>query len=179
MGSLIGKKAPSYTLNAIHPNGDLKPVTLIENMENSEWTVLVFYPNDFSKVCPTELTAISDRLNEFEELHCRVVAASVDDIETHRKWIETPRYHNGLGYLKFPLASDENGQVIKQYNVFDEEHQTAQRALFIIDPSGTVLYVTVMARHIGRDVEEVLRVIQALQTGGLCPANWKPGNTVL
>ena len=176
---IVGKKAPLFKVDAVFPNGKDGIVSLAQNMKNNLWTVVIFYPKDFTKICPTEITAISDRYDEFEELECMVVAMSTDCIETHKKWIATPRDENGVGYLNFPLASDMNGFVSRLYNVYNEEEQVSLRGLFIINPEGELQYITVFHDNIGRDVDETLRVLQALQTGGLCPANWRPGDELL
>ena len=176
---IVGKKAPIFEVDAIFPNGEDGMVSLAQNMKNNLWTVIIFYPKDFTKICPTEITAISDRYDEFEDLECMVVAMSTDCIDTHKKWIATPRDENGVGHLNFPLASDMNGFVSRLYNVYNEEEQVSLRGLFIINPEGELQYITVFHDNIGRDVDETLRVLQALQTGGLCPANWRPGDELL
>lgn len=175
----VGKKAPPILLKAVFPNGDVKDISLEENMQNNVWTIFIFYPKDFTKICPTELTAISDRYDEFIELECQVIGISCDTIETHQKWLATPRIENGVQLLEFPLASDENGIVSKMYQVFDEEKNVSLRGLFIISPEGELQYMSVNHYNVGRDVDETLRVLQALQTGGLCPANWRPGDELL
>ena len=179
MVCIVGKKAPIFEVDAVFPNGEDGMVSLAQNMKNNLWTVIIFYPKDFTKICPTEITAISDRYDEFEDLECMVVAMSTDCIDTHKKWIATPRDENGVGHLNFPLASDMNGFVSRLYNVYNEEEQVSLRGLFIINPEGELQYITVFHDNIGRDVDETLRVLQALQTGGLCPANWRPGDELL
>ena len=176
---MVGKKAPLFELAAVFPDGKENVVSLEQNMNNELWTVIIFYPRDFTKVCPTEITAISDRYDEFEDLECMVVAISTDIIETHKKWIATPRYDNGVGYLHYPLASDIDGNVSRLYNVYNEEEKVSLRGLFVINPEGELQYITIFHNNIGRDVDETLRVLQALQTGGLCPANWRPGDELL
>lgn len=179
MVCIVGKKAPIFEVDAVFPNGEDGMVSLAQNMKNNLWTVIIFYPKDFTKICPTEITAISDRYDEFEDLECMVVAMSTDCIDTHKNWIATPRDENGVGHLNFPLASDMNGFVSRLYNVYNEEEQVSLRGLFIINPEGELQYITVFHDNIGRDVDETLRVLQALQTGGLCPANWRPGDELL
>ena len=134
---------------------------------------------DFTFVCPTEITALSDRYEEFKELDCEIVGVSTDSVYTHRAWIRTPREENGLGDIKYPLAADPNHEVSRAYNVLIEEEGVAQRGLFIIDPEGIIRYQVVTDDNVGRSVDETLRVLQALQTGGLCPANWKPGKKLI
>ena len=139
----------------------------------------VLDPMDFTFVCPTEIIAISDRYDEFADLDAEVIGVSTDTIHTHLAWINTPRDKNGLGDLKYPLAADTNHKVSRDYGVLIEEEGIALRGLFIINPEGELQYAVVHHNNIGRDVDEVLRVLQALQTGGLCPANWKPGQETL
>ena len=176
---MVGKQAPNFEMEAVMPNKEFGKVSLEENIKAGKWTVLFFYPMDFTFVCPTEITAMSDRYNEFKELNAEVIGASTDTIHTHKAWINTPRDENGLGDLNYPLAADTNHAVTKEYGVLIEEEGVALRGLFIINPEGELQYQTVFHNNIGRDVDETLRVLQALQTGGLCPVNWKPGQKTL
>jgi peroxiredoxin 2/4 len=176
---MVGKQAPRFELEAVLPNGDFGRVSLEENMKNGKWTVLFFYPLDFTFVCPTEITAISDRYDEFEDLDAVVIGVSTDSVYSHKAWMKVPREENGIGEIKYPLAADPTHQVSRDYGVLIEEEGVALRGLFIIDPEGELKYAVVHHNNIGRDVDEVLRVLQALQTGGLCPANWKPGQATL
>jgi len=178
-GRMVGKQAPRFTMEAVMPNKEFGKVTLEEYMEHGKWTILFFYPMDFTFVCPTEITAMSERYEEFTDLDAEIVGASTDTIHTHKAWINTPRPENGLGNLNYPLAADTNHEVAKEYGVLIEEEGIALRGLFIIDPEGELKYAVIHHNDIGRDVDEVLRVLQALQTGGLCPANWKPGQETL
>lgn len=176
---MVGKQAPRFEMDAVMPNKDFGKVSLEGNMKNGKWTILFFYPMDFTFVCPTEITAISDRYNEFEGLNAAVIGASTDTIHTHLAWINTARKDGGLGNLKYSLAADTNHVVTKEFGVLIDEEGVALRGLFIINPEGELMYQVVHHNNIGRDVDEVLRVLQALQTGGLCPVNWKPGQATL
>jgi alkyl hydroperoxide reductase subunit AhpC len=176
---MVGKQAPRFEMEAVFANKEFGKVSLEENMKNDKWTVLFFYPMDFTFVCPTEITALSDRYDEFEDLDAEVIGVSTDTIHTHLAWIKTDRKDNGLGDLKYPLAADTNHTVSRDYGVLIEEEGIALRGLFIINPEGELQYSVVNHNNIGRDVDETLRVLQALQTGGLCPANWKPGQATL
>lgn len=176
---MVGKQAPRFTMDAVMPNKEFGKVNLEENMKNDKWTVLFFYPMDFTFVCPTEITAMSDRFDEFEDLDAEVIGVSTDTIHTHKAWINTSRDDNGLGELQYALAADHNHSVSRDYGVLIEDEGVALRGLFIINPEGELQYQTVFHNNIGRDVDETLRVLQALQTGGLCPANWKPGQETL
>ena len=176
---MVGKQAPRFTMEAVLADKSFGKVSLEENMNQDKWTVLFFYPMDFTFVCPTEITAMSDRFDEFEDLDAQVIGVSTDTIHTHLAWINTAREDNGLGELKYPLAADTNHSVAREYGVLIEEEGIALRGLFIINPEGEMQYQTVFHNNIGRDVDETLRVLQALQTGGLCPANWRPGQKTL
>jgi len=176
---MVGKQAPRFTMEAVMPNKEFGKVALEEHMARGKWTIFFFYPMDFTFVCPTEITAMSERYEEFTDLGAEVIGASTDTIHTHKAWINTSRSENGLGDLNYPLAADTNHEVAKKYGVLVEEEGIALRGLFIIAPEGELKYAVIHHNDIGRDVDEVLRVLQALQTGGLCPANWKPGQETL
>lgn len=176
---MVAKQAPRFEMDAVMPNKEFGKVSLEENMKNDKWTVLFFYPMDFTFVCPTEITAMSDRFDEFEDLDAEIIGVSTDTIHTHLAWINKDRTDNGIGQLKYALAADHNQQVAKEYGILIEEEGVALRGLFIINPEGELQYQVVHHNNIGRDVDEVLRVLQALQTGGLCPANWHPGDALL
>ncbi|ALC91154.1 thioredoxin [Bacillus sp. FJAT-18017] len=176
---MVGKQAPRFEMDAVLPNKVFGKVSLEDNIKNEKWTVLFFYPMDFTFVCPTEITTLSDCHDEFEDLDAEVIGVSTDTIYTHLAWIKTDRKDNGLGDLTYSLAADTNHVVSRDYGVLIEEEGVALRGLFIINPEGELMYQVVNHNNIGRDVDETLRVLQALQTGGLCPANWKPGQKTL
>ena len=156
---------------------------LNENVKLSDyagkWVALLFYPLDFTFVCPTELTAFSDRYEDFQGINCDIIGVSTDSVFSHRAWINTPRDKGGVADLNYPLASDVTKTVSRDYGVLIEDKGVALRGLFVIDPEGVLRYKVVHDLNIGRSVEETLRVIQALQTGGLCQAEWKPGQATL
>ncbi len=176
---LVGKQAPRFEMDAVMPNQEFEKVSLENIMKEDKWTVLFFYPMDFTFVCPTEITSLSDRYDEFEDLDAEVIGVSTDTVHTHKAWINTSREDNGLGDLQYPLAADTNHKVSKEYGVLLEDEGVALRGLFIISPEGELKHATINHNDVGRDVDETLRVLQALQTGGLCPANWKPGQETL
>lgn len=175
---LVGSKAPNFTLASTKNMDKLDvPVTLEEY--KGKWLVLFFYPLDFTFICPTEITALSDRAQEFKDLDAEILGVSTDSVHSHKAWINTPREKNGLGELNYPLASDITHSLSRELGVLIEDAGITLRGLFIIDPEGVIQHATVNNNNVGRNVDEVLRVLEACQTGGLCPANWKPGQALL
>jgi peroxiredoxin (alkyl hydroperoxide reductase subunit C) len=176
--AMVGQPAPDFVM------GSTKNIqTLNENVKLSDykgkWLVLLFYPLDFTFVCPTELTAFSDRYDDFQGINAEVIGISTDSVYSHRAWLQTPRDKGGVAELKYPLAADSTKKVSRDYGVLLEDKGIALRGLFVIDPEGVLRYKVVHDLNIGRSAEETLRVIQALQTGGLCQAEWKPGQKTL
>ncbi len=174
----VGQKAPDFSMDSTKDMEKLdKKVSLSDY--KGKWLVFFFYPLDFTFVCPTEITALSDRYEDFDALGAEILGCSTDSVHSHKAWINTPRSQNGLGPLKYPLASDITKEVARKYGVLIEDQGIALRGLFIIDPDGVLRYSVVHDLNIGRSVDETLRVLEALQTGGLCPANWKKGQKTL
>jgi alkyl hydroperoxide reductase subunit AhpC len=150
------------------------------------YLVLVMYPLDWSWVCPSELTAFSDAMNEFRALDTDVVAISVDSKFSHLRWSQTPRSQGGLGGLKIPMVSDITKNISRDYGVLIEDGPDSGislRGLFIIDPKGILRQITVNDLPVGRSVSETLRLIQAFKHtdkhGEVCPAGWKPGEDTI
>jgi peroxiredoxin (alkyl hydroperoxide reductase subunit C) len=170
----VGKPAPDFNMPSTK-----NMETLAESVKLSDykgkWLILLFYPLDFTFVCPTELTAFSDRLDELNGVGAEVIGISTDSVHSHRAWVKTPRDKNGIEGLRYPLASDVGGRLAAKYNILVEEANIALRGLYIINPDGVLQYAVVHDLNIGRSVDETLRVLQGLQTGGLCSADWKPG----
>ncbi|TCK92391.1 alkyl hydroperoxide reductase subunit AhpC [Natranaerovirga hydrolytica] len=173
MERFVGTKAPEFNMaTALGDGSDFGKASLEDY--KGKWLVMFFYPLDFTFVCPTEITAYSDRYQDFVNSGADVLAISVDSEHSHKAWI-----NGDLGKLNFPIASDMTKSVSKDYGVLIEEDGVALRGLFIIDPEGVVRYSVVHDLNVGRSVDETLRVLKALQAGGLCPVNWEPGQDLL
>jgi len=148
------------------------------------YVVLLFYPLAFTFVCPTEITAFSDRHAEFAALGCEILAISVDSPYSQLAWVQTERRSGGVGDVAYPLISDLRKDIARAYQVLDEAAGTALRGLFLIDPEGRVLHSTINDLAVGRSVDETLRVLQAFQhvrahPDQVCPAGWTPGSRPL
>lgn len=173
--SLVQKNAPEFKGKAVmgHEFRDLSLSSL-----KGKWVVFFFYPLDFTFVCPTEIIDFSNKVDEFKKLNAEVVGCSVDSHYTHLAWINTPRKEGGLGEIKYPLLSDLNKNISRDYDVLRDE-SIALRGLFIINPKGVVVYEVIHDLGVGRNPEEVLRVLAAFQqvekTGEVCPSSWTPG----
>lgn len=176
--AMVGQQAPDFDMASTKNIEKLN-----ENVKLSDyrgkWLVLLFYPLDFTFVCPTELTTFSDRYEDFRAVGAEVLGVSTDSVFSHRAWLKTSRDKGGVEGLKYPLAADATKSVARDYGVLIEDRGIALRGLFIIDPEGTLRYKVVHDLNVGRSAEETLRVVQALQTGGLCQAEWKPGQKTL
>ena len=135
----------------------------------SDLVVIFFYPRDFSFICPTEVVGFHQAQAAFKTEHTSVVGISVDDVETHRRWARE------LGGLSYPLLADQDGAIAHAYDVFDSRENVALRATFVLDAKREVAYAVASAINVGRSVSETLRVVRALRTGMLCPADWQPG----
>lgn len=174
----VGQPAPDFNMPSTKNIEKLN-----ENVELNDyrgrWLVLLFYPLDFTFVCPTELTSFSDRYDDFEGIGAAVIGVSTDSVHSHRAWLKTPRNQGGVEGLRYPLASDITKSVARDYGVLIEDKGVALRGLFVIDPEGVLRYAVIHDLNVGRSADETLRVIQALQTGGLCQADWRPGQETL
>jgi alkyl hydroperoxide reductase subunit AhpC len=171
----IGKPAPNFQADAL-VDGQFQTLKLEDFA--GKWLVLLFYPLDFTFVCPTELLAFSDRIAAFRELDAEVVGVSVDSKYTHLAWTQRPRKQGGIEGLRFALLADLKRELARDYGVLTEDG-VALRGLFLIDPSGVVQHATINNLAVGRSVDETLRVVQAFrfvqENGEVCPADWKPG----
>jgi peroxiredoxin (alkyl hydroperoxide reductase subunit C) len=174
----VGRQAPDFDMPSTKNIEKLNENVKLSDY-TGQWLVLLFYPLDFTFVCPTELTSFSDRYEDFEGIGAAVIGVSTDSVHSHRAWLKTPRDKGGVEGLRYPLASDITKQVARDYGVLIEEQGVALRGLFVVDPEGTLRYAVVHDLNVGRSADETLRVIQALQTGGLCQADWRPGQATL
>ena len=176
---LVGKAAPDFTAKAV-VGSDFVDYTLSSawTAKQPKYTLLFFYPLDFTFVCPTEIIAFSDRVAEFQERNVQVVGVSVDSEYSHLAWKETPRAEGGLGDIHYPLVADLKKEVATAFDVLAPDG-TAYRGLFLIDRKGVVRHALVNDHPLGRSVDEALRTVDALQHvekhGEVCPADWKPG----
>jgi alkyl hydroperoxide reductase subunit AhpC len=176
MTAQVTKTAPDFTADAVE-NGEFKQITL--SSYRGKYVILFFYPLDFTFVCPTEIIAFSDDFAEFSKRGAQVIGVSVDSKYTHLAWTNTPRKSGGLGSISYPIVSDLNKAIARNYGVLLEEAGVALRGLFLIDKEGIIRHATINDLPIGRSVPEAIRVLDALQhfekNGEVCPANWTPG----
>lgn len=175
---LVGNVAPNFEAEAVFDQEFIN--VKLSDYIGKKYVILFFYPLDFTFVCPTEITAFSDRHAEFEKLNTEVLGVSVDSVFSHLAWIQTDRKSGGLGDLKYPLISDVTKSISKSYDVLIPDQGIALRGLFIIDKEGVIQHSTINNLAIGRSVDETLRTLQALQyvqenPDEVCPAGWKPG----
>ena len=176
MSVLVTKEAPEFKAQAVMPDGSFKEISLSDY--KGQYTVLFFYPLDFTFVCPTEIIAFSDRVKEFEALGVQLIGVSIDSHFSHLAWRNTPRSQGGIGQIDYPLVADLNKDIARDYDVL-LPGGIALRGLFLIDKDGVVRHQVVNDLPLGRSVDETLRMVQALQyfetNGEVCPANWKEG----
>ena len=172
--------APEFTGKAVI-DGQIKDISLRDY--RGKYIVLLFYPADFTFVCPTELIAFSDRAEEFRRENCEVIAVSTDSEFIHLAWTNTPREKGGLGHMNMPLLADRAQDISTRYGVLKKDEGVAFRGLFIIDGTGVIRQITVNDLPVGRNVDETLRLIQAFkfsdEYGELCPAGWRKGNKAI
>ncbi len=181
MELLIGKKAPEFKAVAVQENRFLDPFSLDQFL--GSYVVFFFYPLDFTFVCPTELHAFQEKKEEFEKRKTQVIACSVDSHYSHAAWLNTPKKQGGIEGVEYPIISDITKSISKAYGVLDERQGLAYRGLFILDKEGMIRHQLVHDLPIGRSVDEVLRVIDALEFhaehGEVCPANWAFGKKAM
>lgn len=173
----IGTKAPDFKVDTVSNFSSLPIPATLENYKG-KWLILFFYPFDFSIVCPTEIRVMNSYLPKFEELRTEVLAISTDSIYTHRAWLKADHPH-AIGDIDLTLASDYQKEVAEAYDVLDPKTGAAFRALYIIDPDGNIQYATMTNHNVGRSASETVRILQALQTGGMCPMDWTLGEKTI
>jgi peroxiredoxin 2/4 len=168
----VGQPAPDFTATAVVKD---QFVDIKLSDHKGKWVVLFFWPLDFTFICPTEIKAFSNAVDRFAELGADILGCSTDSKFSHLAWTETET----LGKVNFPMVSDFTKDISRDYGILVEDLGAALRGLFIIDPDGILQYQVVHSLNIGRNVDEVIRVLKALQTGELCPINWDEGEDTL
>merc|ERR1712079_771152 len=179
-----GDRAPEFRGQAaVLKNGDVSDMDIKLSDYLGKYLVFFFYPLDFTFVCPTEIIAFSERIEEVKNINCEVIGISTDSHFSHLAWIQQPRKQGGLGGLNYPLVSDFNKTISRDYGVLIEEAGIALRGLFIVDPQGVVRQMSINDLPVGRSVDETLRLIKAFQfvekNGEVCPANWTPDSPTI
>jgi alkyl hydroperoxide reductase subunit AhpC len=180
--NLVSKPAPDFELEGYF-NGLFDKYKLSDY--RGKWVILLFYPLDFTFVCPTEVLNFSGAADELAQLNCQILGISVDSKYVHKAWVDTKREDGGLGgSLNYPLLSDINKQIARDYGVLMEKEGVALRGLFLINPDGIIMHSTINNLSVGRSVNEAKRVIKAFQfvttnEGQVCPADWEEGKDTM
>ena len=192
--SLVGQKFPNITINAIDEMGDTFNLNVLEEAVNNKQKVLLFwYPKDFTFVCPTEIHAFQEKLDEFTKRGCKVIGASCDSAEVHFAWLTTPKANGGIEGVTFPLIADTTRRLSQTLDILDYsyDYQTdihsgdnvTYRATYLIDENGIIFHESVNDMPIGRNVDEYLRLLDAKihneKHGEVCPANWEEGKEAM
>ncbi len=177
MQTLVTNVAPEFKAQTVMPDNTIVEKTL-SDLRGGKYAVLFFYPLDFTFVCPSEIIAFNNKLDEFKKLKCEVIGVSVDSQYTHLAWKNTPVEKGGIGNIQYPLVADLTKSIAQSYGVLLNEG-VALRGLFLIDKAGVVRHALINDLPLGRSIEEALRMVEALQFtekhGEVCPANWKHG----
>ena len=181
MSIIVGQKAPEFTATAV-VNQEFQVINLTDYL--GRYVILFFYPLDFTFVCPTEIIAFSDRYDEFTSLNTEILGVSVDSEFAHLAWIQTEKKQGGIGDIQYPLISDLNKEISRAYNVLEPNAGIALRGLFIIDPEGTIQYITINNLSVGRSINETLRILKAVQyvqshDNEVCPVDWQEGEKTM
>lgn len=172
---MVGRKAPDFKMKTVDGKGENFGQVSLGDYKG-KWLVLFFYPLDFTFVCPTEIKGFNKKIEDFKAENAEILGVSTDSEHSHKAWINLAEEKGGLGELNFPLASDMTQKVANDYGILVEEEGVALRGLFIIDPEGNLKYSVVHDLNVGRSVDETLRVLKALKSGGLCPIDWEEGD---
>lgn len=179
MSVQIRQPAPDFEAQAyLRPQDDTaKQFQTIKLADlRGKWVCLFFYPLDFTFVCPTEIIAFNESHGEFEERNCTLLSASTDSVYSHKAWCDA---NADLSKLKYPMLADTSHKLSEAYGVLDPEQGIAFRGIYLIDPEGILRWLAVHDLEVGRNVHEVIRVLDALQTGKMAPCNWQPGDKTL
>ncbi|HFQ80192.1 MAG TPA: peroxiredoxin [Desulfobacterales bacterium] len=180
MCTLVTKEAPDFTAQAVMADNSMQDLSL--SSYRGKHVILFFYPLDFTFVCPSEILAFNKALEQFKKRNCEIIGVSVDSQFTHFAWKNTPVDNGGIGDIQFPLVADLNKSISQNYGVLLSDG-VALRGLFLIDKEGIVRHETINDLPLGRNVDEAIRILDALQFveehGEVCPANWKPGDEAM
>jgi peroxiredoxin 2/4 len=196
MAVLVGKKAPQFSAPAVVNGGDVVENFSLEQYITKKYVVFFFYPADFTFVCPTEILAFQEKISEFDKRNVAVVGCSVDSQFSHWKWLQTDKKEGGIKGVKYPLVVDQSKTISENYDVLAGNYDytddgelvfngtpMAYRGLFLIDKEGIVQHQVVNNMPLGRNIDEVLRMVDALQfhekNGEVCPANWNSGQEAM
>ncbi|MDK1021917.1 MAG: peroxiredoxin [Candidatus Hydrogenedentes bacterium] len=181
MSVQVTQPAPDFAATAVMPDNTFDDAFSLSGLKG-HYVVLFFYPMDFTFVCPSEIIAFDNKLQEFKDRNCEVVAVSVDSHFSHLAWKNTPRKKGGIGNIQFPIVSDLTKQISRDYGVLIND-AIALRGLFLLDKEGVVRHALVNDLPLGRSVDEAIRILDALQFteehGEVCPANWNKGDDAM
>ncbi|HIG07243.1 MAG TPA: peroxiredoxin [Methylococcaceae bacterium] len=181
MSVLVGKQAPDFTVPAVLGNGEIVDSFNLSDAIQGKYAVIVFYPLDFTFVCPSELIALDHRMDDFTSRGVEVIAVSIDSHFTHNAWRNTPIAEGGIGPVNYTMAADMAHSIVKAYDVEAEAPAVAYRGTFLIDQAGLVRHQVVNDLPLGRNMDEIIRMVDALQFheehGEVCPAGWKKGDS--
>lgn len=181
MSVLVGRKAPDFTTAAVLPNGEITENLQLSEAIDGKYGILFFYPLDFTFVCPSELIAVDKRISKFKELNVEVLGVSIDSQFSHYAWRNTPPEKGGIGPVQYTLLADIAHKICQAYGVEHPEAGVALRGAFLIDREGIVRSQIVNDLPLGRNIDELLRLVEALQFhekhGDVCPAGWQQGDS--
>ena len=182
MSCMIGQKAPDFSAKAVMGNNSINENFKLSDLKG-KYVVLFFYPLDFTFVCPTEILEFNRKLAEFRQRNCEVLGVSVDSQFSHLAWKETPVEKGGIGKLGYPLVADLTKQIARDYGVLTQDGAVAYRGTFLIDKEGVVRHLVINDLGLGRNIDETLRMVDALQHleefGEVCPAGWHKGEDAM
>ena len=180
---LVGRKAPDFTASAVLPNGQIEDGFKLSQAIKNKYGLLVFYPLDFTFVCPSELIALHHRMAEFKQRNVEVMSVSIDSAFTHSAWRNTPIEKGGIGSVDYAMVADVKHEIARAYGVEHPDAGVAFRGTFLIDEQGVVRAQIVNDLPIGRNIDEFIRLVDALQFfeehGEVCPANWSKGKAAM